>query len=64
MSIGVGLLSYFLIKMAGSFLIVYLFTEGYYLQLDELMLLLVIVIVFNLGFNVFRKTSKTPTPSS
>ena len=63
-SIGVGLLSYFLIKMAGSFLIVYLFTEGFYLQLDELMLLLVIVIVFNLGFNVFRKTSKTPTPSS
>ncbi|TXI70599.1 MAG: hypothetical protein E6Q41_01190 [Cyclobacteriaceae bacterium] len=63
-SIGVGLLSYFLIKMAGSFLIVYLFTEGYYLQLHELMLLLVVVIVFNLGFNVFKKTSKAPTPSS
>ncbi len=63
-SIVVGLVCYFLIKMAGSFLIVYLFTEGYYLQLDELMLLLVIVIIFNLGFNVFKKTNKAPTLSS
>lgn len=54
-NIGVALLYYFFIKFTCGALIIYLFTQGYYLELNELLLLLGVVIAFNLGFTVFKK---------
>jgi hypothetical protein len=63
-SIAITILSYFLIKLAGSYLIVLLFTKGYYLELDELMMLLLFVTIINLGFNLFRNKKLSASPPS
>jgi hypothetical protein len=54
-NLAIAILSFFLLNMAGSILVVYLFTINYYIELHEMTLLLILVAVFTFAHNLVLK---------
>jgi hypothetical protein len=55
LNLTISIISFFLLNLVGSILIVYLFTINYYIELDEMTLLLIIVTVFTFAHNIILK---------
>ncbi len=46
---------FILLSMVSSFLVLFVFTKGYYLAIDELPLVLLITTIFTVAMNIFEK---------